>query len=208
MDIQYYGANCVVLSYQGARVVVDDNLADLGAKSITKSGDVAVFTGVHSESKAETKLTIDSPGEFEVGAFSITGIPAQAHIDEEGSKSATMYRIEAGDVRLLVTGHVFPKLTDDQLEAIGMTDLMIIPVGGNGYTLDPVGALSLIKAIEPKVVIPTHFADKSLSYPVPQQSLDDALKGLAMESAETTHKLKIKPSDLSESLRLIVLEKS
>ena len=207
MDIQYFGANCVVLAYQGVRVVIDDNLADLGAKSISKNGDVVLFTGIHGEPKIEEKLVIDTPGEFEVGPFSIVGIPARAHIDEGGTM-ATMYRIEAGDIKLIITGHVYPKLTDDQLESIGMTDLVIIPVGGNGYTLDPIGALSLIKAIEPKIVIPTHYADKSLQYPVPQQSLEDALKGLAMEPAETTHKLKLKPGELSESLKLIVLEKA
>lgn len=208
MDIQFFGANCVTLSYQGVRVVVDDNLADLGAKTITKNGDVALFTGIHGEPKAETKLTIDSPGEFEVGSFSITGIPAQAHIDDQSKLAATMYRIEAGDIKLLVTGHIYPKLSDNQLEAIGMTDLVIIPVGGSGYTLDPVGALDVIKSIEPKIVIPTHYGDKSLQYPVPQLSLEEALKGLAMEPAETLNKLKLKPGELSESLKLIVLEKS
>jgi hypothetical protein len=39
MDIQFYGANCVVLSDKNARVVIDDNLADLGAKTIAKAGD-------------------------------------------------------------------------------------------------------------------------------------------------------------------------
>ncbi len=208
MDIQFYGANCIVLGYQGVRVVIDDNLADLGAKSVTKAGDVALFTGMHSSPNVETKLSIDSPGEFEVAAYSITGIPAQAHIDEETRIAATMYRIEVGDVKMLITGHIYPKLTDNQLESIGMVDVLVIPVGGNGYTLDPVGALSLIKAIEPKIVIPTHYGDKSLNFPVPQQNLEDALKGLAMEPAETTHKLKLKPSELGEGLRLIVLEKS
>ncbi len=48
-----------------------------------------------------------------------------------------------------------------------MVDLLIVPVGGNGYTVDPVGAMKLIKAIEPKLVVPSHYADKALKYPVP-----------------------------------------
>ncbi len=208
MDIQFYGANCVAFTYQGVRVVVDDNLADLGAKSITKTGDVALFTGPHADPKVETKLTLDSPGEYEVSTFSIYGIPAQAHIDEEGRLAATMYRLRAGDVSVLVTGHIFPKLSDEQLEAIGMADLLILPVGGNGYTLDPIGAMQLIKAIEPKMVIPTHYADKNLQYPVPQLTLEDALKDLAMEPEQPINKLKLKPSELTDSLRLVVLERS
>jgi L-ascorbate metabolism protein UlaG (beta-lactamase superfamily) len=89
-----------------------------------------------------------------------------------------------------------------------MVDVMIVPVGGNGYTLDGIGALKLIKKIEPKVVIPTHFDDRSLTFPVPQQPLDQALKSLAMEPKETVSKLRLKGSELGDLSQLIVLEKA
>ena len=89
-----------------------------------------------------------------------------------------------------------------------MVDVLVVPVGGNGYTVDPVGALKLIKAIEPKLVVPTHYADKALKYPVPQQDLAAALKELAMETKETVAKLKLKPAELTDVTQLIVLEKS
>ena len=34
MELRYYGANCLVLITKQARVVVDDNLSELGGKSI------------------------------------------------------------------------------------------------------------------------------------------------------------------------------
>jgi L-ascorbate metabolism protein UlaG (beta-lactamase superfamily) len=208
MDIQFYGANCVALSSQGTRVVVDDNLAELGAKSVTKAGDIALFTGPHADPAVETKLVIDYPGEYEVSTLSINGIPARAHIDEPKKVNATMYRLAVGDLSVLVTGHVYPDLTDDELDRIGMIDVLIVPVGGNGYTLDPIGALKLIKKIEPKIVIPTHYEDKNLSYPVQQQTLEQALKGIGMEPTQTVGKLKLKSSDLTDALQLIVLERS
>jgi len=85
---------------------------------------------------------------------------------------------------------------------------MFVPVGGNGYTLDPVGALKLIKAVEPKLVVPTHYADKSLKYEVPQQNLEDALKEIGMEVKERLPKLKLKPGELTDVTQLVVLEKS
>lgn len=207
MDIQFYGANCVVISASGVRAVVDDNLTELGGKSVIKAGDLALFTGSASAVKVETKLTIAGPGEFEVADFSIQGIPVRAHMDEDKQRSATMYKLTSKDVSVLVLGHIYPDLSDSELEKIGMIDVLITPVGGNGYTLDPVGALSIIKKIEPKIVIPTHYADKVLNFPVPQQTLEDALKGLAMEPKETTSKLRVKPAELSDSTQLIVLEK-
>ena len=207
MDLQFYGANCITLVHKGTRIVIDDNLADLGAKSVVKPDDVALFTGQH-DGKGGARLAFDGPGEYEVGDTSVIGIAAQAHVDEPGTQRATMFKLVTGELSVLVTGHIYPELSDVQLEAIGMIDLLVVPVGGNGYTVDPVGALKLIKAIEPKLVIPTHYADKALNYPVPQQELANALKEMAMETKETVTKLKLKPNELSDVTQLIILEKS
>lgn len=209
MDIQFYGANCLSFSTAGnrVRVVVDDNLADLGGKSVTKPDDIVLFTTAHGNPAVETKLTIDGPGEYEVSDISVYGIAARAHIDEPGSHTATMYKIITKDLSIFIPGHIYPDLTDDQLETIGMIDVMAIPVGGNGFTLDPIGALKIIKKIEPKVIIPTHFEAKGLNYPVSQQDLAHVLHELSMEPNETTSKLKLKSADLPDVTQLFVLER-
>ena len=92
-----------------------------------------------------------------------------------------MYRIQAGDTTLLVTGHIAADLTESQLERIGMVDVMVVPVGGHGYTLDPIGALKVIKAVEPKLAVPTYYADKALKFEVPATDLASALHDLGME---------------------------
>lgn len=206
MDIQFYGANCLVLSSKQARVVVDDNLAALGAKSVAKEGDIMLFTGAHDSVTTKPKLVIDMPGEYEASNVSIFGLQARAHMDESGTNSAVMYKITWGETRLLVTGHVFPKLSDAELEAIGIVDVMFVPVGGNGFTLDATGALQLIKQVEPKVVVPTHFADKNLNYEVPQSELEDALHTIGMEAKETTAKYQFKPAEATDTTQLVVLE--
>lgn len=207
MEIIFHGANCLSVVIKQAHFVIDDNLSELGAKSIIKGGDVALFTAAGQIPTVETKLTIDGPGEYEVADVSVRGIAARAHMDEKNMQSATMYKVTADDIRLLVTGHIYPELSEAQLEQIGTVDIMVVPVGNSGYTLDGLGALALIKKIEPKIVVPSHFADKSLKYEVPQQSLEEALKALAMELKETMPKLKVKPTDFTDTTQLIVLEK-
>jgi L-ascorbate metabolism protein UlaG (beta-lactamase superfamily) len=207
MDIQFYGANCLVLTGKHARIVVDDNLTSLGGKSVAKEGDIVLFTGAHAEPSQPAKIVISQPGEFEVSGVSIYGIPARAHIDEEGKKNATMYKLLYEDLSILVAGHVYPELSDAQLESIGTIDVLFVPIGGNGYTLDGIGALKLIKKIEPKLVIPTHYDDGVLTYPVPQQALAAGLAGLAMEPKETVSKLKIKSGEFTDTIQLVVLER-
>lgn len=205
MELQYYGANCIKLTTKKASVVIDDTLAELGSKTILKPADVAIMTTFNKPAPAPSSFTICFPGEYEVAGIAVWGIAARSHMDEEGQKNAVMYKILVDDIQIAVLGHVHPDLTNEQLEALGMIDVLIVPVGGHGYTLDPIGALKVIKKIEPKVIIPTHFADAGLDYPMPQLSLDAALKELAMEPAETTDKLKLKKDALPPVAQLMVL---
>ncbi len=208
MELQYYGANCLKITTKQATIVVDDNLAKLGLSSVGKPGDVLLYSQdmLKGDSK-EPKIVLNGPGEFEVSAVSIMGIAARSHMDEDKYKTATIFKIVAGDIRIALVGHIYPELDDDQLEAIGTVDVLVIPVGGSGYTLDPVGALKVIKKIEPKIVIPTHYADSKVKYEVPQTDLETAVKEMSMEIHETVPKLKLKGSELPEIMQLIVLER-
>lgn len=208
MDIQFYGGNCVILSTKQVRLVFDDNLLSLGAKSITKEGDICFFTAAHPEPVTGAKMVVDVPGEYEISGVSIHGLQSRAHIDTDSERNAVMYKVTVGDTKILVTGHVFPKFSEAKLEDIGLVDVMIVPVGGNGYTLDPEGALQAIKQIEPKIVIPTHYADSGLQYEVPQQTLEEALKVIGIEPKETVKKFTFKPAEVTDATQLIVLEKS
>lgn len=206
MEIQFFGANCIVITTKQVRIVIDDNLADLGAKSVLREGDVVVYTKKYAKPTIQPRLFVDMPGEYEVSDIAIEGIPARAHMDEEGQKTAVIYKIVAGDVRVAVAGHIHPDLKEKQLEQIGVVDILILPVGGNGYTLDAAGATQVAKKIEPKVVIPTHYDSSKLSFEVPQQSLEQALKAFGVEEAETVSKFKPKPADFAESMQVVVLE--
>jgi L-ascorbate metabolism protein UlaG (beta-lactamase superfamily) len=208
MELQFHGANCLTITGKQARIVIDDNLVDLGKKSIARAGDIALFTGPHGDPTQPAKIVLDQPGEYEVSGVSIYGIAARAHMDEEGQHTATMYKLIADDSKILIVGHVYPELSDAQLEIIGMIDVMIVPVGGNGYSLDAIGALKLIKKVEPKLVVPTHYDAPGFTYPVPQQTLEQALKSLAMEPREATPKLKLKTLELADITQLAILEQS
>jgi L-ascorbate metabolism protein UlaG (beta-lactamase superfamily) len=206
MELQYFGANCLRLTGKKASIVVDDNLQKLGLKSITKPTDISLRTSgdipVHA-----SHFVADMPGEYEISGLVIHGLAARSHMDEETKTSAVIYTVQADDVKVLILGHVFPKLSEEQIEQIGLVDIAVVPVGGNGYTLDGVGALQIIKQIEPKVVIPVHYADKAIKYEVPQASLADALKGLGMELTETVAKYRFKPAEASDVTRMVILER-
>jgi L-ascorbate metabolism protein UlaG (beta-lactamase superfamily) len=207
VELSYYGANCVRLAAKKVQIVVDDNLSKLGLKDMTKPTDISLRTSKLFPVHPDSLFSAEMPGEYEIAGVVIRGIPARSHMDEEGKQTAVIYTIEAEDTKVAILGHIYPELSEQQLEQIGLVDVAIVPVGGSGYTLDGVGALKVIKQIEPKVVIPTHYADKAIKYEVPQTELNEAVKNVGMEIAEEVPKLKIKPSELSDSTRLIVLQR-
>lgn len=208
MELQYFGGNCVRLSTKQASVVVDDNLVQLGQKSIVKPEDVVLITNASvMQAEGGGRLAISQPGEYEIANVSIQGVGAQAHVDESGTLGATIFKVVIDDIRVVVLGHIFAELSEQQLEALGIVDVLVVPVGGHGYTLDAIGALKLIKKIGPKIVVPTHYADSNLNYEVPPAELADAIKELGMEIAETAPKLKLKQADLTDVLRLVVIER-
>lgn len=206
MEIQYYGANCVAITVKQARVVVDDNLSSLGLKSITKPDDIVIKTSKLIADQP-ARFTADVPGEYEMAGISINGIAARGYTDKEDEMNSVIYVVSAGDLKAVIVGHISPDLSDDQLEKIGLVDIALIPVGDSGYTLDGTGALQIIKKIEPKVVIPTHYADKAVKYEVSQVELSESLKAMGMEADEPLVGYKPKPSELTDNIQLVILQR-
>ncbi len=205
MEITYYGANCVRITNKKVSIVIDDNLEDVGLKSVTQADDIAVFTQ-HEHKPTGAKFTIDNPGEYEISEVSVQGIAAQKHVDSDG-KNAIIYSLIIGDLTFGVLGHINPSLTDEQLEALGLIDVLFVPIGGNGFTIDSTGAVQVIKKIEPKLVVPTHFADSKISYEVPQAELDKFLHEVGAADTKPVDNLKLKKADLQDKTEVIVLNR-
>ena len=207
MQIDFYGGNCIRIKTKKTSVVFDDNLKALGLKSVTTDDDVAVVTNetlIGAPDKSKILFTL--PGDYEVGDVMLTGVAARAHIDEEGTKSSTIFRGMAEDMRFVVTGHIHAELSDEQLEEIGMVDILFIPVGGAGYTMDGIAAAKVVKSLQPKLVVPTHFDFKGAKYEVPQNSTEEFIKALGIEPKEHSGStLKIKKADLTEVTQVAVL---
>lgn len=192
-EVEYKGANCVVISTKKGKIVFDPKLSVVGLKDISTKGTIEVVTEDRFlVDDPAANLVINSPGEYGIADFDIRGVAARRNLDAENEGMiSTMYRIEIGDTRIGVIGNIYEELSDVQLEELGVLDVLIIPVGGGGYTLDSVGAAALTRLISPKIVIPIHYADKSLNYEVPQDELKLFISELGVP-VETVEKFKLK----------------
>lgn len=207
-EIEYKGAGTIVIATKKSKLISDPKLSLVGLKDIEPKDMAMVLTEARfAVESAQPALKIDGPGEYEVGDFSIRGIPARRHLDSEGFE-ATIYRIEVGDTRIALLGNIDPKLSEEQLEEIGIVDMLILPIGGGGYTLDPTAAAQIARKVDAKTVLPIHYADSGLKYEVPQEEFDTFHKELG-GAVEEVEKLKVKSSSvLPQSLTAIKLARS
>jgi L-ascorbate metabolism protein UlaG (beta-lactamase superfamily) len=192
-EVEYKGANCVVISSKKASIITDPKLSLVGLKDANVKDAIELATEARfAVNSDDAKLVLEGPGEYGVADFDIRGIAAQRHLDSEADpKASTMYRIESGDIRAAVIGNIYEKLSEEQLEELGIIDVLIIPVGGSGYTLDATGAATITRQIDPKIVIPVHYADAALKYEVPQSEVEVFLSELGAP-VEEAPKLKLK----------------
>lgn len=208
MDFEYKGGNCVVMTAKQGTVIIDGHLSPLGLKDVHAKDAILLATQA-GFTNGEARVVIDMPGEYEVRNISILGIPASRMIDHDGQQKATIYRVAFADLRVGIIGHVAVPLTDDQLESLGVIDVLILPVGGGGYTLDAHHAVDIVHKVNPKVVIPTHYSDRQVQYEVPQDSLELFINELGVDiGRETTTKWRVKNGSVPELQTVVELTRT
>jgi L-ascorbate metabolism protein UlaG (beta-lactamase superfamily) len=203
MDITYLGAGSVKLSGKNLNVISDP-------LTVGKA-DVVTISGPHPEEGKswpvpETAMAIDSPGEYEVKGAMITGVPARLHIDEDGHRGTT-YSVVIDGVNVVIAGNISGKLDADQVEHLGQVDVLVVPVGGNGLTLDAEGAAALVAQLEPGYVVPVHYDDGVTKYPMPQAGVEKFLKEMGT-NPEPESKLRVIAKEAPAETQVVVLTRA
>lgn len=201
--ITWAGQSCFQISVTASKdnssdIVIDPFDEKIGLKMPNFSADVLLVShGHHDHNNVKgvkgSPFLIDNPGEYEKNGVFVQGIDS-FHDDVEGKERGrnTIYVIEAEDIRFCHLGDFGQKqLTDEQLDKIGHVDILMIPVGGT-FTISSSEALKVIGQIEPKMVIPMHYALPKLK--VDLDGVDKFLKAMGKNSVQPQEKLTIKAS--------------
>lgn len=209
MDVTWLGHGCFRLRGRSATAVTDPYPPSLGLKLPKLEADLVTVSHGHEnhsnvQGVARARL-VDTPGEYEVAGITVSGFPTfhdGAHGEERGRN--TIFVIEVDEVRVCHLGDLGHRLDDDLLDAIGTIDVLLAPVGG-GTSLDAAGAAEVVRQIEPRSVVPMHYALPGLKKPL--EPVDRFLKEMGVTEAETVPKLSIQATTgETETTRVVVLE--
>lgn len=207
LDITYLGAGSVKLSGKSITVVTDPFGEDAGLGKLNAKADVVTLSTLEGLGAVQASMVIDGPGEYEVKGAMIQGVPAQLHIDEESTRQGTVYSVFIDGVNVVSTGNIAGKLDNKQIEELGNVDVLIVPVGGHGLTMDAESAAAVVAQLEPSYVVPVHYDDGKTKYPMPQDSVDVFLKEMGV-SPEPESKLKVNAKEAPAETQVILLKRA
>ncbi|MEK7097181.1 MAG: MBL fold metallo-hydrolase [Patescibacteria group bacterium] len=210
MDIKYLGHSSFLIKTKTARIVTDPFDPEMvGIKFPKTEADVVTVSHQHKDHNQFKNVTginganplmIDMPGEFEKLGVRIFGFQS-FHDKTQGSERGEniMYKFESEGISVLHCGDLGVIPDESFLETIGEVDILMVPVGGI-YTLDADEAVSLVKKIEPTIVIPMHYGTNKLA------PVSDFTKKFGLDNPTPLPKLIYKKEEIEQEMKVIVLE--
>ncbi|MCB0043948.1 MAG: MBL fold metallo-hydrolase [Caldilineaceae bacterium] len=217
MDINWYGLSCFRIREGGVTVVCDPYSKSVGLTLPKLKADIVTISHDQPGHNNLERLTgdykaITGPGEYEVQNVFVTGATTY-HRKQAGAEPErnTVFFYEFGN---LIVGHLgdlgeVPSQAEIDGLNLSEVDVLMVPVGG-GDTLDPTRAVDVIGMLEPRIVIPMHYAHDRLASGIASDlaSVDKFLKELGVVVPEPVDTLKLNKSNLPEETEVVLLNVS
>jgi L-ascorbate metabolism protein UlaG (beta-lactamase superfamily) len=183
VTIKWLGHSSFLISEEGGvKIVTDPFDKSVGYPMPDESADVCVISHDHFDHNCVSAIkgkpeVVKGTGERKVRGVKFHGV-ASFHDEQGGSQRGknTIWTFELGGIRFAHAGDLGAKLDDSQKGEIGAVDVLLVPVGGY-YTIDASTAAGVVKALNPKVVIPMHYKTSFMGENFPISRVDEFTRG-------------------------------
>jgi L-ascorbate metabolism protein UlaG (beta-lactamase superfamily) len=217
-DIQYLGHASFRLRGRDGVVVMDPYDRSIGLDIGKPTAHIVTISHTHPDHAnaaavrplREQIFTVDGPGEYEVGGVLISGVRT-FHDKNHGADLGrnTVYVVHLDDVVFCHLGDLGHELTTHQIDEIGAVDVLFLPVGG-GETIGPAEAVSVISQLEPRIVVPMHYApSEQTSFISDLAPLEKFTHELGKKEYQIEEKLSVTTSNLpaeGEETRIVIMK--
>ena len=209
MEIIWYGQSCFRLKERGLSAVVTDpfdhKIAGYGALKL--NADIVTVSHEapghnYLDAVKGYKHLLDGPGEYEIGGVFITGVRTNGKKQDDEPRN-TLYVFDYDDLTIAHLGDLRAVPSRSQVDALGEVDILLIPVGAGGG-LNASKAAEVVSVLDPKIVIPMHYATPDGK--VELEPLEKFVKEMGLGAVESEASLKVTKSKLPEETQVVVLE--
>jgi L-ascorbate metabolism protein UlaG (beta-lactamase superfamily) len=200
MRVEWYGQSAFALSAGEQTVFIDPfgDVSGLAARGMQfeyppiagVSADLVLVTHEHRDHNGVEAIAGDpailrsTAGRLDSPFGEVLAI-ASEHDPAAGTQRGpnTIFALAHDGVRVVHFGDFGQRaLRDEQAEAIGKPDLLLLPVGG-GPTIGDGAAAEVVREVEPRLVVPMHYRTEQADFLEPPDAFLDAL-GARVERLE------------------------
>jgi L-ascorbate metabolism protein UlaG (beta-lactamase superfamily) len=207
VKIWWRGHASFLIETEGKRIITDPFNAELGYPLTPVEADLVTVSHEHWDHNATETIggnpqIIRGTGSVQVGGIEFQGVAAH-HDHSRGRERGpvTIFRISAEGLNLVHLGDLGHILSAEQVREIGAVDILLLPVGGK-FTIDAQEAVQIVSLLQPKIIIPMHYATPHLSFSLaPLEKFTSHYDQIIKKPFLEAH-----PDELGPGLKIIVLE--
>lgn len=208
MEINWYGHSCFRLRDRDIAIVTDPYDKGLGLTPPRLKADVVTISHDHPDHSCTQivkgePIVLSSPGEYEIRGVFITGAASTEGKNSEQKRDNTIFVFELDGLNVCHLGDLDHVPVQEQIESLGDVHVLLIPVGG-GDTINAAEAAEVIRLLEPRIVIPMHYALPEVTVKLDPVSKFFMEMGLREPNPEAS--LKVTAAGLPEETQVVLLE--
>lgn len=211
MTISWLGFSCFKIQTKELIIITDPYSAQTGLKAVKGKADIVTVSHDHYDHNYTSGIMgdpfiITEPGEYEVKGIYVVGYPA-FHDNKEGEERGKniIFRFTIEGMTIAHLGDLGHMLSEEQVDALGDIDILLVSAGSK-HALVADKIPELVSQIEPRMVIPMHYAVEGVKADL--VSIDLFRKEMGVASTDALPKLKISKKDMaSEETEIKILQK-
>ena len=208
MELWWLGHSCFRLRGKDVTVITDPFDHSSGYVLGKVAADVVTVSNSHPHHNAVSEVggsptVLDGPGEFEIRGTLITGVRTGVPVGALAPSRNTAYILTIDDVTVCHLGDLARLPNAEQIELMKDVHVLLVPVGGH-CTIGPAEAVEVISQLEPKIVVPMHYAtDVSTAELEP---VDRFLREMGIGQTEPVARLNVTRSSLPDEPTVMLLQ--
>lgn len=172
LSIQGLGHTCFLFTSGGTRILVNPFRTlgcTAGYRPLKAAADLVLISSQLLDEGAVEQVPgnprlIYEPGVYQFNGMQVQGI-ATNHDRSGGKRFGTnvAWRWTQAGINILHLGGAAAPITTEQKILMGGPDVLLLPVGGGPKAYTPQEAQQAVQALNPKLIIPTHYRTQAAS---------------------------------------------
>jgi L-ascorbate metabolism protein UlaG (beta-lactamase superfamily) len=215
VDLTWLGHACFRLRGRDVTIVTDPYASDgWGYPDLATTANIVTISNDHPHHAELSGIegsprVLRGPGEYEIGGVLIWGVRTsrpRTPVQNGSPTRNTAFIIQIEELTVCHLGDLAAApLSAEELTHIKDADVLLVPVGGN-CTINATQAAQVVAQVEPKLIVPMHYATNETRGQLALDEVDRFCKELGATEAAPRARLSITPTSLPSEPTVVLMD--